>query len=263
MTRIGSVSCSVSTSSRSPSSSAAWAGWMLSVTTRRVGQRAQQPRQVLADPRLGLGRPQHPAHHQLAGRRLGDEDVLELAAPRRHVVRRQRGAGHERGEDRQRGNDPGRVERAVAQVDRAPPRVPQPEGRLRRRSRRRPSSPWSGTPRERSRPAAATPAPARSPSAARTSSRVVACLAASCSSYGTLQPGARPALEPVVVPALQEHAGHAPIVGANGSALGCGRGHHAGAARGGAGAASRSRQLRDADRRAVPRARALRGRPAT
>ena len=89
----------------------------------------QQPREVLADPRLVGGRAHHQPQHQLAVRRLGEQHVLELAAARRHVVRREVGAGDERGDHLERGRQPGGVQPAVAQVDPGPGAVEDPQRR--------------------------------------------------------------------------------------------------------------------------------------
>ena len=74
------LAASVSRISRSPSSTALWSGSRFTDATRSVRQRVEQPRQVLADPGDRLLRAQHEPHHELAVRRLGDQQVLQLAA---------------------------------------------------------------------------------------------------------------------------------------------------------------------------------------
>ena len=79
--------------------------------------RVEEGRQVLAQPGQRLGRAEHEPHQELAVRRLGDQQVLELAAAGRHVVRREVGAGHERRQRRQQPVHGRRVQAAGAQVD--------------------------------------------------------------------------------------------------------------------------------------------------
>ena len=80
-------------------------------------KRGEQPRQVLADPRLVGGRTHHEPQHQLAVGRLREEDVLELAAALADVVRRQVGPRDEVRHDLQGGREARGVQPAVAQVD--------------------------------------------------------------------------------------------------------------------------------------------------
>ncbi len=219
----------------------------------------EQPRQVLADACLSLGGAQHPTRHQLTGRRLGDQQVLELAAARGHVVRRQRGARHERREDGERGLDPGGVECAVTEVHGAPAGIPEPEGRSvgrppdhhlrlgpeprrRARDRRQPL---------RLRPTSENRSD-RGPGRGLLDGELVV--------VRPLQPGAGPAPVSGEVRAVQQRqgGGHGRIQPtAREGALVCGRGHRTGAARGGARAQHALRAAR-ADRGALPRARALR-----
>ena len=106
--RIGSDACGVSTISRSPSRTAACDGWTLSETTRECGSADEQPRQVLADPRLVGGRPHHEPQHQLAVGRLGEEHVLELATAASLTSYGDRSAPRDEGRhDLQRGLRPG------------------------------------------------------------------------------------------------------------------------------------------------------------
>ncbi len=97
---------------------------------RQSGQVVHQPRQVLADPGDRLLRAEHEAQHQLTVRRLGEQEVLQLPAAPRHVVRRQAGAAHERREHRQRRLDPGRVQRALTQIDALEVRAQDPQRRV-------------------------------------------------------------------------------------------------------------------------------------
>ena len=181
LTRIGSVSCSVSRISRSPSRTALCSGCRLTETTTQRGQRREQPRQVLADPGHRLLGAQHEPHHQLAVGRLRDQQVLQLAAPGRHVVRRERGAGDELGEHRAAPRGcAGVCSAAVAQVDAGAARVEDAERRAPRPSRRRPSWPCCGSPTR----ALATGGSHARPSHVAEQLRGVRCFSASCSSYG-------------------------------------------------------------------------------
>ena len=137
--------------------------------------RLEQRGQAGADARLEGRRPQHQTQHQLAVGRLGEQHVLELAAPRRDVVRHQAGVADPAGRCG-RGPPAGRRSAGRSRAGR-PPRG---RGRgspasARRRCRRPPSWPCCGTARRRRRRSAATrasrPASARAPPCRRAGAR--------------------------------------------------------------------------------------------
>lgn len=82
-----------------------------------LGERLEQRGQVLADARDRFLAAEDEPHHELAVGRLGDQEVLELAAAAGHVVRGEVRVREERGERGERGAQARGVERAVAQVD--------------------------------------------------------------------------------------------------------------------------------------------------
>ena len=122
---------------------------------------------MLADAGDGLGRAQNEPQHQLAVGRLGEDHVLELAAPRRHVVGREPRQADELAITGKAARCPG---------EQMPHACRSTRGRRRRgcrssarRPRRpRPSSPCCGSRPHGSRPAGASPRRRRARAAART-----------------------------------------------------------------------------------------------
>ena len=95
----------------------------------QVRQRVLQVGQARADPRLQRRRAHDQAQQQLAVGRLGQQDVLELAAAGRDVVRRQAGRADPVGDATQGRRDRGGVQAAVTQVDAGEVAVEDAQGR--------------------------------------------------------------------------------------------------------------------------------------